>query len=442
MSAHAPDAALHAARRARVLDALAPDGVMILPAAPELHLGRDLELRYQPDPDLHYLTGYTEPEAVAVLAPARTDAPFTLFVRPRDPARELWTGPRGGTDAATAVFGADEAHPIDELPGRLPAIIADAGAVYFRLGTGRDDVEALVRTSLIRAQRGRQREGRGPRALVDPGAILDDMRLIKDAHEIGLLREAARITAEAFREAAPRIRPGAGEWEIEAALEAGFRGRGAAGPAFPTIVAAGANATVLHYTDNAATLEAGQLLLIDAGARFRMYCGDISRAFPVSGAFTSAQRDVYDAVLAARDAAIALVRPGNTVEQVHDAALRTALAALIDLGVLGGTVDELIEKREEYHPFLPHRTSHWLGLDVHDVGDYKVDGAPRRLEPGMVLTVEPGLYLPATHEAVPHALRGTGIRIEDDVLVTPSGHEVLTAALPAAAAEVEALLVG
>src|SRR5690606_13928224 len=196
------------------------------------------------------------------------------------------------------------------------------------------------------------------------------------------------------------------------------------------------------YTDNAATLEAGQLLLIDAGARFRMYCGDISRAFPVSGAFTSAQRDVYDAVLAARDAAIALVRPGNTIEQVHDAALRTALAALIDLGVLRGTVDELIEKKEEYHPFLPHRTSHWLGLDVHDVGDYKTAGEPRRLEPGMVLTVEPGIYLPATHEAVPAGLRGIGIRIEDEVLVTPFGCEVLTAALPAVAEEVEALLRG
>jgi len=442
MTAHVADATLYAARRARVLSALAPDGVMILPAAPELRLGRDLELRYQPDPDLYYLTGYTEPEAVAVLAPFRTDAPFTLFVRPRDPERELWTGPRGGTDAALAVFGADEAYPIAELSERLPAIVAEAGTVYFRLGTGRDDVEALVRTSLIRAQRGRQREGRGPRALVDPGAILDDMRLFKDAHEIELLREAARITADAFREAAPRIRPGAGEWEIEAALDAGFRRRGASGPAFPTIVAAGANATVLHYTDNAAPLEAGQLLLIDAGARYRMYCGDISRTFPISGAFTPAQRDLYDAVLAAHDAAIALVQPGNTIEQVHEAALRTALAALIDLGVLRGTVDELLERKEEYHPFLPHRTSHWLGLDVHDVGDYKTAGEPRRLEPGMVLTVEPGIYLPATHEAVPAALRGTGIRIEDDVLVTPSAHEVLTATLPTAAVEVEALLRG
>ena len=442
MTAHVPDATVYAARRARVLSALAPDGVMILPAAPELRLGRDLELRYQPDPDLYYLTGYTEPEAVAVLAPFRTDAPFTFFVRPRDPEREVWTGPRGGTEAALAVFGADEAYPIEELADRLPAIISEAGAVYFRLGTGRDDVEALVRTSLIRAQRGRQREGRGPRTLVDPGAILDDMRLIKDAHEIALLREAARVTAEAFREVAPRIRPGAGEWEIEAALDAGFRRRGAAGPAFPSIVAAGANATVLHYTDNAAALEAGQLLLIDAGARYHMYCGDISRTFPISGAFSPAQRDVYNAVLAAHDAAIELVRPGNTIEQVHDAALRVAIAALIDLGVLRGTVDELIEKKEEYRPFLPHRTSHWLGLDVHDVGDYKTAGEDRRLEPGMVLTVEPGIYLSATHEAVPAALRGTGIRIEDDVLVTPTGHEVLTAGLPTAAAEMEELMRG
>ena len=442
MSTHASDGALYASRRARVLDALAPDGVMILPAAPELRLGRDLELRYQPDPDLYYLTGYTEPEAVAVLAPFRSEAPFTLFVRPRDPERELWTGPRGGTEAALAVFGADEAYPIGELPERLPAIIAEASTVYFRLGTGRDDVESLVRTCLIRAQRGRQREGRGPRTLVDPGAILDDMRLIKDAHEIALLRDAARITAEAFREAAPRIRAGAGEWEIEAALDAAFRKRGASGPAFPTIVAAGANATVLHYTDNTATLEAGQLLLIDAGARYRMYCGDVSRTFPVSGAFSPEQRDVYDVVLAAHDAAIAQVRPGSTLEQVHEAALRTALAALVDLGVFRGTVDELLEKKEEYRAFLPHRTSHWLGLDVHDVGDYETAGQHRRLVPGMVLTVEPGIYFPASHDAVPATLRGTGIRIEDDVLVTPSGHEVLTAALPAAAEEMEAMVRG
>ncbi|HEY8469749.1 MAG TPA: aminopeptidase P N-terminal domain-containing protein [Longimicrobiales bacterium] len=436
------DVALHAARRARVLQALGTDAVMVLTAAPEPRIGRDVELRYQPDPDLYYLTGYPEPDAVAVLAPARTEAPFTLFVRPRDPEAELWTGPRGGPDAAKDLFGADEAYPIGELADRLPPILAAADTIYFRLGTGRDDVEALVRKSIIQARRGRQREGRGPRTLVDPGAILDDMRLIKDEHEIALLREAARISAEAFREAARLIRPGAGEWEIEAALEAGFRSRGAMGPAFPTIVGAGANATVLHYTDNAAPLQAGQLVLLDAGARYRMYCGDISRTFPVSGTFTAAQRDVYDAVLAARDAAIALVRPGNTIEQVHDAALRTALAALIDLGVLRGTVDELVEKKEEYHPFLPHRTSHWLGLDVHDVGDYRTAGEPRRLEPGMVLTVEPGIYLPGTHDAVPTALRGSGIRIEDDVLVTPSGHEVLTAALPTAALEVETLLRG
>jgi Xaa-Pro aminopeptidase len=441
MIRHAPDVALYAARRARVLRALGTDAVMVLPAAPEPRIGRDVELRYQPDPDLYYLTGYPEPEAVAVLAPA-LDAPFTLFVRPRDPEAEVWTGPRGGPDAAKDLFGADEAYPIGELPDRLPPILAAADTIYFRLGTGRDDVEALVRTSIIQARRGRQREGRGPRTLADPGAILDDMRLVKDAHEIALLREAARISADAFREAAPRIRPGAGEWEIEAALEAAFRRRGADGPAFPSIVAGGDNATVLHYTENADTLEAGRLVLLDAGARFRMYCGDISRTFPVSGTFTPAQREVYDAVLAARDAAIALIRPGTTIDEVLDAALRAVLGALVDLGLLRGTLDALLEKKEEYRPFLPHRTSHWLGLDVHDVGDYKLAGEPRRLEPGTVLTVEPGIYLPAGHDAVPGALRGTGIRIEDDVLVTPSGHEVLTAMLPAGAAEVEALLQG
>jgi Xaa-Pro aminopeptidase len=429
-----------AERRARVLVQLGERGAMILPAAPELTVGRDTELRYSVDPDLYYLTGYTEPEAVAVLCPSNEAASFTLFVRPRDPAQELWSGVRGGVEAAAERYGADAAHPLGELEERLPKLLAGADTLYFRLGTGRHEIERLVRRVLIGGRKSRQRKGRGPHALVDPGAILDDMRLRKDEAEIHLLREAARITVEGFREAAAAIRPGAGEWAVEAALEAGFRRRGAAGPAFPTIAAAGANATVLHYIENASRLRDGELILLDGGARSSMYCGDISRTFPVNGRFSPAQRDLYDAVLAARHAGIAAVRPGATVAEIHRAALRSLVGALVEHGLLRGVADELVEDEQAYKPFFPHQTSHWLGLDVHDVGDYTVDGRPRPLQPGMVLTIEPGLYLPAAATDVPPELRGTGIRIEDDVLVTAEGCEVLTAALPAAADAVEGMV--
>lgn len=432
---------IHAARRARALDALGTDAALVLPAAPELRVGRDLELRYRPDPDLFYLTGYPEPDAVAVLSPANEEAPFTLFVRPRDPELELWTGIRGGPEAATEIFGADAAFPLGELEERLPKLIKEVGTVYFPPGSGRAELEALVRRILAGSRRARQRTGRGPHALVDPGRILDEMRLVKDAHELALLREAARITAEGFREAAASIRAGAGEWEVEAALEYAFRRRGADGFAFPYIVASGANATVLHYIENNRPMRAGELLLIDAGARYRMYNGDISRTFPVSGRFTTAQRELYDAVLAAHDRAIEAVRPGATVADVHAVAVRTLTVALVELGLLEGDVDELVAEGK-HKAFYPHQTSHWIGLDVHDVGDYAIRGTPRPLEPAMVLTIEPGLYIPADCEAAPAGLRGTGIRIEDDVAVTEDGHEILTATLPAAAEAVEALLAG
>lgn len=440
------DATVNAARRTRVLDALGDRAAMILPAAPELFAAGDTELRYGPDPDLYYLTGYTEPAAVAVLHPDYEDARFTLFVRPRDPVQEAWTGSRGGPDAARQVFGADAAYPMADMPERLPKLVADANTLYFRVGSGRERVEALVRDTVIHARKARQRKGRGPRAVVDPGAILDAMRLIKEPHEIALLREAARISIEGFREAVRHIRSGAGERDVEVALEAAFRRRGADGFAFPSIVASGERATVLHYIENDSTLDEGSLVLIDAGARFRMYNGDISRTFPVSGRFTPEQRALYDVVQAAKEAATATVCPGATIRDVHRAALRVLLPALVERALVEGEVEALIAREEEkenqakgYKLFLPHQTSHWLGLAVHDVGDYAVDGEPRVLEPGMVLTVEPGLYFPSGHDHVPASLRGLGIRIEDDVLVTAEGNEVLTASLPTDAEAVEAL---
>lgn len=433
-------AEVYARRRARVLEALGADGVMVLPAATELRAGRNLELRYRPDPDLYYLTGYPEPEAVLVLAPG-SDAPYTLFVRPRDPAMEQWTGPRGGPEAAREVYGADEAYPLDELDSRLIPLLRGAGSIYFPLGSGNDALEALIVGVLSEARRSRQRTGRGPGALVDPGRILDGMRVVKDDHELTLLREAARVTADAFRAAARAVRPGAGEWDVEAALEHAFRTGGADGFGFATIVGSGVNGTVLHYIANSKRMEAGELVVVDAGAYRRGYNGDISRTFPVSGRFTPAQRALYDVVLDAHDRAIAAARPGVPVAEVHRTAVRALVEGTVDLGLLDGSVDEIIET-EAYRALYPHQTSHWLGLDVHDVGDYAVDGEPVRLEPGMVLTIEPGLYIPPDFEAAPAELRGTGIRVEDDVVVTSDAPEILTAALPAGADEVEALVRG
>lgn len=436
------DADLYAARRARVLDDLGENAAMLLPAAPELRAGRDRELRYLEDPELHYLTGYPDPGAAAVLAPGAEDGPFLLFTRSRDPEAELWTGLRGGPEADGARYGADSAFPDSELNEHFRAILSRVDTLYYRLGAGREDIDGLVLSALAAARTRRQRRGRGVRAIVDPGAILDNHRIIKSPREIELLREAAAVTVASFHEAASLILPGCGEWEVEAALEAGFRRRGASGPAFESIVAAGDRATVLHYIGNSGRLGEGDLLLIDAGARLGTYNADVSRTFPVSGRFTSPQRALYDVVETARECAIAAVRPGNTEAEVHRTVVRALLEGLTRLGLLDGEVDALLEKEDAWKSFYPHRTCHWLGLEVHDVGDYAVDDEPRPLEAGMALTIEPGLYIPADREDVPAEFRGIGIRIEDDVVVTDSGSECLTSLLPTDAREIAAMVGG
>ena len=421
----------HAARRSRVLDELGDRAAMIIAASPEVVIGRDIEVRYLPDPDLFYLTGYTEPEAVIVLCPS-ADAPFSVFVRDRDPRAELWTGPREEPEAVGERLGADAVGPIAELAGALPRLLTGVDRIYYRVGSGRSDVEGLILDILGGGRSARQRSGRGPAELVDPGLILDEMRLIKDDHEIAAIRAAVDITTAGFREALSAVRPGAGEWEAEAAVEGAFRRAGAHGPAFATIAASGANATVLHYTANNRTMEAGDLLLLDTGARHRGYNGDITRTVPVpvAGPLDGAARDVYDAVLAAERAAIAAVRPGATTRDLHDAALDVLLPAIVDLRLAEGPVDSLREREDAWKPFFPHSTSHWLGLDVHDVGTYSVRGDPRPLEPGMVLTIEPGLYIPPDDPDAPEHLRGIGVRIEDDILVTEDGRENLSGSLP------------
>jgi Xaa-Pro aminopeptidase len=428
----------YAARRARVLEALGSDGVLVLAAAPELRIGRDTDLRYVPDADLGYLTGCPEPDAVLVLRNAARGEAYTLFVRPRDAARELWTGPRGGVETAAEQYGADQAYSITELAERLPALVADAHTLYARPASGTATLDALTPRLLHDGRARRARHGKGVVVLAEPGLLLDELRLIKDAGEIEALRAAARVTTAAFREALATVREASGEAHVEAVIESAFRRRGASGPAFPTIVAGADNATVLHYIANAAPLQPGSLLLIDGGARVDGYCGDVSRTVPVSGSFDDRQRRVYDIVRGARDAAVAVARLGATIADVHSAASDVLLAGMQELGLVASDVDEA-ETLRQMKLYFPHRTSHWLGLDVHDPGDYVLDDAPRPLAEGMVFTIEPGLYVP-THSDAPQWLRGIGIRIEDDVLVTADGADVLTADLPVDAAAIESLM--
>lgn len=435
--------ALFKERRRRVLEELG-SGAMVLPAAPILHRTGDSELRYRADSELFYLTGFTEPEAVLVLRGFADEDRSVLFVRPRDDKAERWTGSRVGPERVPSLYGVDSARMFAQLGDCLPALLAGADRVFFRIG--RDGAaERGVVQALEAARTKGQREGTGPRTVVDPGEILDELRLRKDAKEIAAMRAAASVTAAAVREGIDRVGPGIGEWEVEAEVEAGFRRRGASGPAFPTIVGSGPNACTLHYVLNSRRMEAGDLVLIDAGAERRMYSGDISRTVPVSGRFSSEQADVYRVVEEARTRAVAAVAPGVPFEKVHRAALGALVEGLIELGVLAGDSQSLIEKKAQ-EPYFPHRTSHWLGLDTHDVGSYAKDGVSRSLEPGMVLTVEPGLYFPGlTPGSKPGSKKGSpfagiGIRIEDDVLVTEGGREVLTAELPTGPDEISALV--
>ena len=429
------DKALFAARRARIAERM-DGGVMLLAAAPERARTADIFYPYRQDSDFAYVTGFHEPDAVCVLAPEATEK-FVLFVRPRDPDREIWTGSRAGVEGAVAEYGADAAFPIDELEKTLPRFLEKAPQAYHTVL--RDDpLTARLLALIRRAQEARPRTGTGPTAIREFGDILHEMRLRKEPAELDAMRAAIAIACEAHREAMRSARPGMYEYEIEALVDFTFRRRGASGPAYPSIVATGRNATVLHYTDNDRPLGPDELLLIDAGAERAGYCADVTRTFPTGARYAPAQRDLYEAVLAAQLAAIAAVRPGTTLEAVHTVALRVLVEALIAHGILAGPVDEAIEKGT-YRRFYMHRTSHWLGRDVHDVGRYAEGGAPRPLEPGMVLTVEPGLYVPADAEDVPAPFRGVGIRIEDDVLVTPDGREVLSAAAPKQVDEVEAL---
>ncbi len=435
------------ARRARLLETIAArgGGVAVLLAAPERVRNRDADYPYRFDSHFWYLTGFGEPGAALVLIANDTTREARLYCREKDEAREIWDGPRWGPDAAREAFGFDAAHPICMLDEMAADLLSDVPALYCAL-PGAPDFAARVQRWLD-AVRARSRSGvRTPTAMMDLLALVDEMRLVKDADEIATMRRAAAISVAAHERLMRTCVPGLREYELEAELLYEFRRQGAQSPAYPAIVAGGANACVLHYPAGDATLEAGQLCLVDAGCELDGYASDITRTFPVDGRFTGEQRAVYDIVLAAQQAAFAQARPGASFDAPHDAATRVLTQGLLDLGLLEGTLDGAIESGA-YRQFYMHRTSHWLGLDVHDVGEYRVaapaaDGAERpwrTLAPGMTLTVEPGLYLrPAAN--VPGRFQHIGVRIEDDVLINDSGHEVLTQALARRADDIEALM--
>lgn len=430
-----PDLKVHRARRRRLLRTLG-EGVLILATAPEALRNRDAHYPYRFDSHFYYLTGFPEPEAVLVLVAGQRPRQY-LFCREKNEEREIWDGFRYGPRAAKEIFGFDAAYPVTELDRRLPALLENEARVCYPFGV--DAAWDARVMAWINAVRGKARAGvTAPTTLLDAHNLIDAMRLVKDAHEVELMQHAADLSAAAHRAAMRACRPGMGEWQIEAELLRELRAGGCQAPAYTPIVAGGGNACVLHYVNNDQILRDGDLLLIDAGGEYHGYAADITRTFPVNGRFAAAQKDVYEIVLAAQAAAIDAVRPGNGFNAPHEAALRVLTRGLVDLGLLSGEPDGLIE-REAYKPWYMHRTSHWLGLDVHDAGEYKRDGAWRNLEPGMVLTVEPGLYFRPGGN-VPAHLEHIGIRIEDDVLVTADAPRVLTAAAPKSVAEIEELM--
>lgn len=431
-----PDSAIYRARRERVLNEMG-EGVMIIATAPEVPRNRDTHYPYRHDSYFYWLTGFNEPEAVVVLVGGK-DPRHVLFCREKNEEREIWDGFRYGPAAAREVFAFDEAHAFDQLDAELPKLLENQPQLATIIG--REPAWDAQVMGWLNAVRAKARSGvQAPNKLIDARVWLDEMRLVKDGHELALMRRAAEISTRAHGIAMRATRPGRHEYEIEAELLCAFRSGGAEAPAYTSIVASGANACVLHYVFNNKPLHDGDLLLIDAAAEFGSYAADITRTFPVNGKFSAAQKDTYELVLAAQTAAIAAVRPGNHWNAPHEAAVRVLTQGLVDLGLLHGEVDGLIES-SAYNRFYMHRTGHWLGMDVHDAGDYKVKGEWRPLVPGMTLTVEPGLYIRPADD-VPDAFHNIGIRIEDDVVVTDAGCEVLTSP-PKTVADIEAWMRG
>jgi Xaa-Pro aminopeptidase len=424
-------------RRKQLMRIAGDDAILVLPAALERIRSRDTHYPYRQDSDLWYLTGFPEPEAVLVLVPGRRHGEALLFCRERDPEREGWDGPRSGPEGAVERFGLDDAYPIEDLDEILPGLLEGRSRVYYHFGRDTEfDLKLIGWLNRVRAQ---VRSGaQPPHEFLELGHLLDELRLFKSPAELKLMQRAADISVKAHEAAMRAAKPGMREYELQAEIERVFRMHDAT-PAYGSIVGAGGNACVLHYVANNAQSRDGDLMLVDAGAEYRNYASDITRTFPVNGRFSKPQRALHDLVGAAQDAALAHAKPGVPYEAGHEAAVRTLTEGLLQLGLLKGTLEKNVADGK-YKRFYRHKTGHWLGLDVHDVGDYRIDGDSRLLEPGMVFTIEPGLYVAPDDTTVAAKWRGIGIRTEDDVLVTKDGHKVLTGKLARSADEIEALM--
>ena len=426
-----------ARRRKQLMRMMGPDAIAILPTNPEQPRNRDVDFPFRPDSDFYYLTGFAEPEAVMVLAPGREHGEYLLFCRDRDPKMETWHGRRAGPEGAVERFGADDAFPIQDINEILPGLLESRERVFYTMGSAPEFDRRLI--GWVNRIRRQSRAGKhAPDEFISLEHFVHDMRLYKSRAEIKVMRQAANIAARAHKRAMRMCQPGMMEYELEAEFLHEFRKAGGE-PAYPSIVGGGENACILHYTENNAQLNDGDILLIDAGAEHEYYASDVTRSFPVNGRFSKAQQAIYQLVLDAQLAAIEEVYPGNTWNAPHDAAVKVITRGLVKLGLLKGRIHTLI-KEQAYHRFYMHRTGHWLGMDVHDVGDYKVGEEWRVLEPGMVLTVEPGLYVPAGSKGVARKWWNIGVRIEDDVLVTRDGYDVLSKNVPKDVDEIEALM--
>jgi Xaa-Pro aminopeptidase len=424
-------------RRKRLMDMMGDESIAIIPTSPVRMRNRDVEHTFRHDSDFHYLTGFTEPESVAVLIPGRATGEYVLFCRERDAKMETWNGLRAGLEGAVEQYGADDAFPIEDLDDILPGLLGDQERIFYTMGNDPGFDQRVL--SWVKHVRDQARSGiNAPDEFISLNHILHDMRLYKSRYEIKAMRKAARIAAAAHKRAMKVCRPGVMEYQLEAELVYEFMRKGARSPAYSSIVGGGANSCILHYTDNNAELKDGDVVLIDAGAEYDSYASDITRTFPVNGVFSKAQKDIYEVVLEAQLAAIEAVQPGNHWNDPHQAAVRVITEGLVSLGILKGKVRSLI-KDHAYTKYYMHRTGHWLGMDVHDVGDYKLDGEWRMLEPGMVLTIEPGLYM-AAGRGLAKKWWDIGVRIEDDVLVTKDGYDVLSKDMPKTIDAIETLM--
>jgi Xaa-Pro aminopeptidase len=427
-----------ARRRKELMKMMEPNSIAIVPAAPERTRSRDTEYHYRPSSDLFYLSGFVEPKTVLVLIPGREHGEFVLFTRERNREREIWDGYRAGPEGACSEYGADDAFPIDDIDDILPGLIEGRERVYYAMGKDSEfDKQVMDWVNTIRAK---VRSGATPPGeFLDLSHFLNEQRLFKSAAELRVMKEAGEISCDAHIKAMKLCKPGVFEYQLESEILHEFGKNGARFPAYNTIVGGGKNGCVLHYIENSAVLKNGDLVLIDAGCELEYYAADITRTFPVNGKFSSEQKTLYEIVLRAQLEAIAVAKPGNHWNDPHETTVRVITEGLVEVGLLKGDVNELI-KTEAYKEFYMHRAGHWLGMDVHDVGDYKVGGQWRVLEPGMVLTVEPGIYVAPDNERVAKKWRGIGIRIEDDVVITKNGNEVLTKNAPKTVKEIEKLM--